>query len=578
MTERQQRRLAAILAADIAGYGALMGADEVRTVRDLKAHQAVVLPMIGRFGGRIIDTAGDGILAEFTSVVDAVECASAIQETMAKRNTEIEVERRMQYRIGINVGDVMFDDARIYGDGINVAARLESIAEPGGICISSKVYEEICSKVQLGYEDIGEQQLKNITNPVRVYRVHTTSLSRPPTLPPVPEKPSIAVLPFQNLSGDSEQEYFADGMVEEIITALSRIRWLFVIARNSSFTYKGRAVDVKKVGKELGVLYVLEGSVRKAGNRVRITGQLLDATNGAHLWAENFDGTLGDIFELQDNVASCVAGVIEPTLLAAEHRRSIQRPTNDITAYDLYLRAHAKAFSWDRQATMHALDLLEQALRRDAQYGLALAQAAFLHQNLDVNCWTEDQQRNRKDGIDLAHRALQAAFDDPIVLGNVAIVLGYFEPDIDPAITLIDRALELNPGYATGWVRSGWLRSWAGQTDVAIEHFGKSLRLNPLRKAPATFGIAVGHFFARRLEKSAATLVLSLQEHPNWAPCLRFLASCYAHLGRLRDAQSVVERLRQITRVLVPTAEHWRIREDREYYLDGLRLAVGETA
>src|SRR5215831_14753743 len=315
MTERQQRRLAAILAADIAGYSALMGADETRTVRDLKAHQAVVLPMIGRFGGRIIDTAGDGILAEFTSVVDAVECASAIQETMAKRNAETEVERRMQYRMGINVGDVMFDDARIYGDGINVAARLESIAEPGGICISSKVYEEIRGKVQLGYEDIGEQQLKNITYPVRVYRVRTNLLSaRPATVLPLPEKPSIAVLPFENLSGDPEQGYFADGMVEEIITALSRIHWLLVIARNSSFTYKGRAVDVKQVGRELGVLYVLEGSVRKAaGNRIRITAQLLDAITGAHLWADRFDGTLEDVFELQDNVASSVAGVIEPT-------------------------------------------------------------------------------------------------------------------------------------------------------------------------------------------------------------------------------------------------------------------------
>jgi TolB-like protein len=576
MTERQHRRLAAILAADIAGYSALMGADEARTVRDLKAHQAVVLPMIGRFGGRIIDIAGDGILAEFTSVVDAVECASAIQETMAKRNAEIEVERRMQYRMGINVGDVMFDDARIYGDGINVAARLESIAEPGGICISSKIYEEVRGKVQLGYEDIGEQQLKNITYPVRVYRVRTTPLSpRSAAVLPLPEKPSIAVLPFQNLSGDSEQEYFADGMVEEIITALSRIRSLFVIARNSTFTYKGRSVDARQVGRELGVRYVLEGSVRKAGGRLRIAAQLIDAANAGHLWADRFDGSLEDVFELQESVALSVAGVIEPTLEVAEHRRSTQRPTNDLTAYDLYLRAHALSFSWDRKGTMCALDLIEQALKRDAQYGLALAQAAFLHQNLDLNCWSEDEQRNRQDGIELARRALQATFDDPIVLGNAAFVLGYFEPDINPAIALIDRALDLNPSFAPGWVRSGWLRSWAGETDVAIEHFEKSLRLNPLRRAPGTFGIAVGHFFARRLEKAAAMLLLSLQEHPNWAPCLRFLVSCYANLGQLGDAQATVQKLRLITPVLIPSAEHWRIREDRQFYLDGLRMAVG---
>jgi TolB-like protein len=398
----------------------------------------------------------------------------------------------------------------------------------------------------------------------------------PTTAPTLPDKPSIAVLPFENLSGDPEQGYFVDGMVEEIITALSRMRWLFVIARNSSFTYKDRAVDVKQVGRELGVLYVLEGSLRKAGNRVRISAQLLDATTGAHLWADRFDAQLADIFELQDKVAMSVAGVIEPTLIAAEHRRSTQRPTDDLNAYDLYLQA--QALSLERQATVRALHLLGQALKLDAQYGLALGQAAFLHQNLDVNCWSEDPQRNRQDGLDLARRALQASHDNPIVLSDAAFVFGYFEANIEPAVTLIDRALDLNPSYATGWRQSGWLRSWAGQTDVAIEHFETSLRLNPLRTAPATFGIAVGHFFARRLEKAAAMLLLSLQEYPNWAPCLRVLASSYAHLGRLDDAQRIAEKLKQITPVLVPSAEHWRIREDREFYLVGLRLAVGQTA
>ena len=421
-----------------------------------------------------------------------------------------------------------------------------------------------------------------VTVPGRGYRLAHMSSSKPAGLSAsaaqhmsLPDKPSIAVLPFANLSADPEQEYFADGMVEEILTALSQIRWLFVIARNSSFTYKDQAVDVKQVGKELGVLYVLEGSVRKAGNRVRITAQLLDAASGAHLWADRFDGTLEDVFELQDNVASSVAGVIEPTLEAAEHRRSIQRPTNDLTAYDLYLQAHTHAQSWEREKTLRALDLLGEALKRDAQFGLALAQAAFLHETLDVNGWSEDPQRNRQQGLDLARRALQASPDNPIVLGAAAHVLGYYEPDIDPAIILIERALDLNPNYATGWVRSGWLRLLAGQTDLAIAHFEKSLRLNPLRRAPASFGIGVGHFFARRLEKAAAMLLLSLQEHPNWAPCLRFLASCYAHLTRLGDARVIVENLRQITPVLVPSAEQWRIREDREFYLNGLRAAVG---
>jgi TolB-like protein/class 3 adenylate cyclase len=573
------RRLAAILAADIAGYSTLMGADEAGTVRDLKAHQAVVLPMITEYGGRIIDTAGDGILAEFSSVLNAVECAVAIQRTMAQRNAGVEETRRMHFRIGINQGDVVFDDARVYGDGVNIAARLETIAEPGGICISRKVYVEITGKMQHAFIDLGEHQLKNIAQPVRVYRIAGERLAAPqvsvkPTLA-LPDKPSIAVLPFNNMSGDPEQEYFADGMVEEIITALSRIRWLFVIARNSSFTYKGRAVDVKQIGRELGVLYVLEGSVRKAGNRIRITSQLLDATNGAHLWADRFDARLDDVFELQDKVALSVAGVIEPTLQVAEHRRSLRRPTNDLTAYDLYLQAQAHAQSWEKLGTMRALDLLMQALTLDAHYGLALGQAAYCRHMLDVNGWSADRQRNRQDGVDLALRALQAAGDDANVLGNVACVLGYFEPDIDPAIRLIDRALGLSPSFAIGWARSGWIRLWGGHSDLAIEHFEKALRLNPLRKAPSSFGIAVGDFFARRLEKAAAMLLLSLQEHPNWAPCLRFLASCYAHLGRIGDAQSTVEKLRLITPDPIPSAEQWRIHEDREFYLDGLRLAVG---
>ena len=404
-----------------------------------------------------------------------------------------------------------------------------------------------------------------------------TAMLRPPdVIPEVPDKPSIAVLPFDNLSGDPQQEYFVDGMVEEITTALARIRWLFVIARNSSFTYKGRAVDVKEVGRELGVRYALEGSVRKAGQRVRIIAQLIDAANNTHLWAGRFDDSMEDIFELQDKVASTVAGVIEPTMLVAEYRRSTQRPTNDLAAYNLYLQAHAISHSWTREATMRALDLLGRALNRDAHYGLALAQAAFLLTSLDANCWSEDQQRNRQDALDLARRALQASGDNPDVLGNVANVLGYFEPDIDIAIALIDRALDLNPSHAIGWTRSGWLRLWAGQADVGIEHFERALRLNPLRRSSATFGIAVGHFFARRTEKAAEMLSLSLQENSEWPPTLRFMASCLAHLGRLEEAGEVVNQLRAITPIVIPRAEHWRIREDREYFLDGLRLAVGE--
>ena len=329
------RRLAAILAADVAGYSRLIGDDEEGTLNRLRSIRADVIdPKISEHRGRIVKTTGDGLLVEFTSVVDALRCATEIQSTMAERNADIAAEKRVEFRVGIHQGDIVVEDGDIFGDGVNVAARLEGLADPGGICVSARVQEDIAGKLDLAFEDVGEQSLKNIARPVRVYRVRdAASKSRSPLAPsalPLPDKPSIAVLPFQNMSGDPEQEYFADGMVEEIITALSRIRWLFVIARNSTFTYKGQAIDVKQVGRELGVRYGLEGSVRKAGQRVRITGQLIDAYTGAHLWADRFDGSLEDVFELQDKVATSVAGVIEPTLQRAEMRRwpSDRRPTS----------------------------------------------------------------------------------------------------------------------------------------------------------------------------------------------------------------------------------------------------------
>jgi TolB-like protein/class 3 adenylate cyclase len=583
-SDQVKRKLAAILAADIAGYSRLMGADEADTLARLKEYRRELIdPKNKQHRGRVVKTTGDGILVEFPSVVDAVCCSIEVQQGMRERNADIPADKRIEFRIGINLGDVIIEGRDLFGDGVNIAARLEGLAEPGGICISQTVLDHARGKVAFEVEDLGEQALKNIVQPIHVYRLllgssrgRTVPRSSEPALA-LPDKPSIAVLPFQNMSGDPEQDYFADGIVEEITTSLSRIRWLFVIARNSSFTYKGRTIDVKQVGRELGVRYVLEGSVRKAGNRMRIAAQLIDGVSGAHLWADHFDGPMEDVFELQDSVALSVAGMIEPTLQAAEMLRSAQRPTDDLTAYDLYLRARAAAQSWDKQGVLRALDLLGQALERDPYYGSALALVAACQQNLHVNGWAEDQEAIRQQGVEYASRALRAAADDPYVLGDAAYVLGYFERDINPALALIDRSLELNPSFAIGWSRSAWLRLWNGQTDLAIEHFEKSLRLNPRRKAPASFGIGVAHFFARRLDQAAATLLLSLQENPNWAPTYRFLASCFAHMGRSRDAQDMVRRLREMTPVLVPTAEHWRIPEDREFYLAGLRLAAGEA-
>jgi TolB-like protein/class 3 adenylate cyclase len=583
----QTRRLAAILAADVAGYSRLMGADEEGTHERLKAQRReLVDPKVAEHHGRIVKTTGDGMLVEFPSVVDAVRCAVEVQQAMAERNTGVEADNRIELRIGINLGDVIVEPDDLYGDGVNIAARIEALADAGGVFVSNTVHDHVRDRLPFVFEDLGEQQVKNIARPVRVYRVREVGAAArspsAPTLPvlPLPDKPSIAVLPFQNMSGDPEQEYFTDGMVEEIITALSRIRWLFVIARNSSFTYKGQAIDVKQVGRELGVRYVLEGSVRKAGGRVRITAQLIDAVSDAHLWADRFDGALEDIFELQDNVASNVAGVIEPALMGAEMSRSAQRPTNDLTAYDLYLRALAPIRSGEvgRESYGEALDLLNQAIQRDSRYAPALALAGSCRSSLDVAGWIKDAGANRDEALRLTRRALAAGRDDPNVLAYGAYVLAYFGEDIVAAIALIDRCLELNPSFAVGWWRSGWLRLWAGQPDLAIEHFETGLRLSPrVRIHDPLLGIGVGHFFARRYDEARTMLLRSMQENPNWVPSYRFLASCYAQMGRLGEAREIIERLQTLTDVVVPHATHWRNAEHREFYLEGLRLAVGEA-
>jgi adenylate cyclase len=401
--------------------------------------------------------------------------------------------------------------------------------------------------------------------------------AEPPSLP-LPDKPSIAVLPFANMSGDPEQEYFVDGMVEEIITALSRIRWLFVIARNSTFTYKGQAVDVKQVGRELGVRYVLEGSVRKAGNRVRITGQLIDAATGAHLWADRFDCSLVDVFELQDKVASSVAGVIEPALQAAETARSASRPTDDLTAYDLYLRAYGMVYSSVRQSP-EALRLMEQAIARDPRYGPALAWAAFCCSRLVRDGRSKDPAADRLKGTDFARRALEVAGDDPGILVNAAATLAHFGEDIGAMMALVDRALALNPNFARGWHFSGALRLWAGQPDIAIEHVEAALRLSPrARIGHSLFQVGEAHFVARRFDEAVPKLLLAIQDDPSFPHPYRVLAACYAHMGRLDDAREIVARLRAITPVVIPDASYLRNPEQRELFLWGLRLATGEAS
>jgi len=394
----------------------------------------------------------------------------------------------------------------------------------------------------------------------------------------LPDNPSIAVFPFVNMSGDPEQEYFADGMVEEIITALSRIRWLFVIARNSSFTYKGQPIDVKQVGRELGVRYVLEGSVRKAGGRLRIAAQLIDALTGTHLWADRFDGPLENIFELQDKVASSVAGIIEPTLQAAETARAASRPTTDLTAYDLYLRALAHSPSHEQDQVTRALDLLSQVIERDPHFGPALALTAHCHQRFAVLNWTEDLETVRLTSVGFARQALRVGPDEPDVLALAAFTFGYFGEDIDVAIGLIDRCLTLNPSCARGWHWSALLRLFAGQPDLALKHFENYLRLSP-RDRMATYlnGIGEAHFFSSRFDEAAANLLVSLERAPSFPITYRVLASCYAHMGRLDEAREIVRRLRAITPAVMESAIRYRKHEHRELFLSGLRMAAGEA-
>src|SRR6516225_3151375 len=448
--ERVERRLAAILAVDVAGYSRLMGEDEEGTLAALHAvRRELSDPKIAEHRGRIVKTTGDGLLVEFASVVDAVRCAVEVQLEMIARNASAPAGRRIEFRMGVNVGDIIIEDGDIFGDGVNIAARLEGLAKPGGICLSAAAHEQVRDRLDLAYDDLGEQQVKNITRPVRTYAVALGASSRA-SLPvgaplPLPAKPSLAVLPFQNMSGDPEQEYFADGMVEEITTAIARLPWLFVIARNSAFTYKGKAVDVKRVAQELGVRYVLEGSVRKAGNRVRITGQLIDTATGAHIWADRFDGALDDIFDLQDQVASNVAGAIEPKLRQSEIERASRKPAANLTAYDLYLRAVAQSYRFTEEGLAEAVVLAQQALAIDPSYAPAAALVGRCRAVQRVQGWGALSDEDIGEACRMARQALEAERDDAEAISLAAWTLFRLAGEAAMAAAALDRALALNP-------------------------------------------------------------------------------------------------------------------------------------
>ena len=549
--ERVERRLAAILCADVVGYSRLMGADEEGTLAALKGHRRELIdPLIDQHRGRIFKTTGDGILIEFASVVDAVRCAVVVQKGMEDRNANRPEAERIRFRIGINLGDVMVDDGDVFGDGVNVAARIEALAAPGEICVSASVREQIGEKLPIGFADFGEHSVKNIARPVRVYRVEKAieplaggADDRGTPSAALPEDgPSVAVLPFANMSGDAEQEYFVDGIVEDIITGLSRIKWLHVIARNSTFVYKGRAVDVKQVGRELGVRYILEGSLRKAVNRVRLTAQLVEAASGRHVWAERYDRALDDIFAVQDEITLSVVGYIEPNLRQAEIERAKRKRPDSLDAYDLYLRALPYAMVFMPGDADKALPLLRQSLALEPGFAAAHAAAAWCH-----------EQRYLRGGLDpadkaaaLAHAraALEAGADDAGTLATAGFFIGLVDHDYDTAMNAIDRGLALTPSSALALSLGSVILGHAGRTAEAIDYAERALRWCPLDRTVNVpyVGLGIAHCAAGDWEAAIPACGKCEQANPRFSLPYFLRAAALSQLGRIEEAKVPAQR------------------------------------
>jgi adenylate cyclase len=543
------RRLATIVVADVVSYSRLMESDEAGTLGRLRSvREEVVEPKTREFRGRIVKTTGDGWLAEFPSVTDAVQSSIEIQDAMAVRNSSIAREKRLEIRVGINLGEIIFEGDDIYGTGVNVAARLESLAAPGGICISGAVHEQIQSIANLAFDDMGEQSVKNITRPVRCYTIRLephrriTSVARASRAAPTA---SIAVLPFTNLSSDPDQEYFADGMAEDIITALSRFRRLFVIARNSTFVYKNRAVDVRQVARELGVRYVLEGSVRRAGHRVRFTAQLIDAATGGHLWAERFDGDLEDIFDLQDRITERVVGAIEPQIRRAEIERVRRKRPENLDAYDHFLQALPLAYSMQPDSNTRALALFMESLRLDPHFAPAAAFAAWCYEQRVTRHWPTAQHDDAEQGVALARSALRSDTDDENAIAIAGLVLLRLWDDSDMALAALRRATELNPSNAFVRMNAGWGNIFAGDLGEAMTHLERAREVSPAD--PAAFyvltGLAMAQFLQERYEEALALASSSAALYGNWDATYVLLAAANAHLGRLDDARAAAGRL-----------------------------------
>jgi adenylate cyclase len=571
------RRLAAVLAADVAGYSRLMGADEEGTHERLQVHlQEQVNPKIAEHRGRIVKNTGDGLLAEFASVVDAVRCAVEIQRGMAEREPEVSEERRIRFRIGINLGDVIVEEHDIFGDGVNVAARLEGLAEPGGIRVSRVVRDQVRDKLDYTFEDLGQQQVKNIARPVRAYRVLDPAAPIEKLSLPLLDKPSIAVLPFANLSGDPEQEYFADGITEDIITLLAGWRSFPVIARASSFTYKGKTVDIKKVGEELGARYVVEGSVRKSGRRVRVTAQLIRADTGHHIMAERCDRDLTDLFELQDEIVTAVAGAIEPELLKYERELIAKRPEHHEDAYELYQRGAWHYHRHNNADNMEAQRLFRAALAINPDYPQATTALALAVCSAGYLRWTDDAERNFMEAYSLAQRAV--ALDGRYPSAHFALgLVCLWTHRSDRAVAEFQEAIKLNPSFAAAHVLLGQMCLYRGQPEEALALAEKGIRLNP--RDPHQFiylpVLAGANYQLRRYEQAIEIGRRAWELNPNWPGGLRWVVAGLGQLGRIEEAQTALAELKahpSLAYVQAILAPFWD-REGIDHLLDGLRKA-----
>jgi adenylate cyclase len=579
------RRLVAVFAADVEGYSRLMGADEVGTLQGLTERRAILDRFIGEHRGRIANTAGDSVLAEFGSAVDAVQCAVEAQTALAEANAGVTPDKQINFRIGVHIGDVMVRAGDLFGDGVNIAARLQTLAKPGGVCISGATYDQVHKVLPITFADLGAQWVKNIQEPIRAYQVGapsetreaaSTRLAEAERPPPLPDKPSIAVLPFENMSGDPEQEYFANGMVEEIITALSRFKWLFVIARNSSFTFKGRAVDVKEVGRRLGVRYVLEGSVRKASGKVRITGQLIDALSGAHIWADRFERDLTDVFALQDEVTVAVVSAIQPKLLQTEIGIATRRRPENLTAYDCYLRARQQYYLATREGLAEAIRLAHRALELELRFGLVAALAGVCHMENVAFGYAVDPQFDRKEAVRLFRLALSLDDGDPETLAWAAFVSAYMVGDCESEIEIADRAVALNPNSFNAWHYRGWVYKIAGLPEEAVRSFELAMRMSPVDPLLHRSFTGMGYAFIelRCFDEAIVAGKKARRQNPSYSASYRCLASAFAHLGRDVEAREAAARLLEVDPTF--TISSWIARggqSNAKLLIEGLRKA-----